>query len=183
MAHGLNTHPVAELARLPAIGGFLTGKGEHADRPSSGLGIDLGDQGKPTFNNSGPAGPNYFQNFPVMSTAVLNGNNVMVLFTFTTLPSSTFRVEFFLNNAGTAAQGQTILGTVNVTMDSKGVVTSVTSGMVNGVPASVILTPPAGITPAVGQVLTATATLLTTPGSTGSPSDTSEFASPTIAIM
>jgi hypothetical protein len=155
------------------LGNTITGNGG-----TNGLGIDQGDNG-PTVNGSGPGGPNHFQSYPVLTTPLLNGDHsISLTFTFLSLPSSTFRLEFFLNNAGTTAQGQTFLGTVNVTTDSAGAVTRVTGGSVTGDVASVTLAPPTGVTPVAGQLLTATATLLTTSVTTGTPGDTSEFSAP-----
>jgi hypothetical protein len=101
------------------------------------------------------------------------------------MANSTFRLEFFLNEATDAsAQGRTFLGAVQVMTDVTGnlaTATPLTSGVSVGTvdtannTLSVSLPVPAGTT--TGS-LTATATVLTVgSGQTGNVGDTSEFSS------
>jgi parallel beta-helix repeat protein len=167
------------------VGDAVLGNSIHNNGGSGGLGIDLGANGHTANHVTSPSsGPNDFQNFPVPTEALLVGTpqalpavpNVTVSFTFSSVPSSTFLLEFFLNNAGDTPQGRIFLGSVVVTTDSSGALATVTGGSVSAGVGSITLTPPAGVTPAIGQLLTGTATLLS-PGGTGAGTvgDTSEF--------
>jgi len=151
----------------------------------AGLGIDLGANGA-TPNGAGPNGPDHFQNHPVVLTAAVNGNGngtVTVSFTFQSLPSSTFRLEFFLNLAADTPQGRFFLGTADLTTDANGNPATVTGGgTVTATTVTLTLTPPPGLTAGVGELLMATAILRSTPGSVGTPGDTSEF-SPAVVVV
>jgi hypothetical protein len=77
-----------------------------------------------TPNDAGDAdeGPNGLQNFPELSAATLNGT-LSVTGTLNSTPSTTFRVEFFANDALDASghgEGQTYLGFADVTTDASG---------------------------------------------------------------
>ncbi|MBD2048868.1 DUF4347 domain-containing protein, partial [Coleofasciculus sp. FACHB-64] len=91
---------------------------------NSGLGIDLGTNGV-TANDvgDGDAGANNLQNFPLLTSAVLNGANTTVTGTFNSNPNATFRLEFFSNTAldpSGNGEGKTLLGFTNVTTDASG---------------------------------------------------------------
>jgi CSLREA domain-containing protein len=103
---------------------------------NGGLGIDLGggydlynhlpNPGPDgvTLNNShaGQNGPNNWQNFPVLSE-VLGGSATSVLGTLNSAPNATFTIDFYANPAPDPTgygQGQSWLGSVNVTTDSTG---------------------------------------------------------------
>jgi titin len=115
---------------------------------NSGPGIDLGGDG-PTPNGANPrAFPNRGQNTPVLSVA----STGHISGTLTSIARTTFRLEFFASPAGgTAAQGQTFLGSLNVTTSAAGTASF-----------TALLSAP------LGAVVTATATNLAT-------GDTSEF--------
>jgi titin len=156
-----------------------------------GLGIDLGKDGL-TLNGPGGAarsGPNDLQNYPVLNSATVRGtgagNAVVIAFSFTSVASASFRLEFFLNNSSEPPQGHTFLGTFDVTTDASGNITSVTGGSVTGGVATITLTPPAGVNPSPGQLLTATATLTNNNGKPGSGTvgDTSEFSRPVTVVL
>jgi titin len=164
------------------VGNALLGNVIHDNGGANGLGIDLGNEG-PTPNGSGPDGPNHFQNFATLLTAVVNPDGtVTITFIFSSLASSNFRVEFFLNSAGEPAQGHFFLGAVAVAADPMGNLASVEGGTVTGGVGVITLTPPSGVTPTAGMQLTDTATLLSTPGGTGTPGDTSEFSFPAVVV-
>lgn len=120
------------------------------------LGIDLGYDGAVAANDALDAdvGPNGFQNFPVLSSAGLNGSSVIVAGAIHSTPNSTIRLEFFSNTIldGTGyGEGEAYLGFVIVTTDGNG-------------DASFNATVSAA---AIGQFITSTATSAT--------GDTSEF--------
>lgn len=110
------------------------------------FGIDLGADG-PTANDAGDGdtGANNGQNFPVL-TSVGGGPFTRIQGTINSTPNTTFVLEFFLNPACDPSgfgEGQTFLGTSNVTTNSSGNATF-----------TVFLSTPSTI----GQIITATAT-------------------------
>jgi hypothetical protein len=99
---------------------------------NGGLGIDLGiDQGGNngggvTLNDSaGHAGPNNYQNFPVLTSASSSGTSTFLSGTFseTAEPSTALTLDFYANPAADPSgygQGQTYLGEATVTTDANG---------------------------------------------------------------
>jgi hypothetical protein len=87
------------------------------------LGIDLGDDGV-TPNHSGGLipGPNGFENYPVLSSAV-SDSATTVQGTLNAAASETFTIQFFSNPTADPSghgQGQTYLGSTTVTTDANG---------------------------------------------------------------
>ena len=121
------------------------------------LGIDLGDDGVTQNHATSPtAGPNNFQNFPVLTSVVSSGTGTTIIATLNSVANTSFLIQFFSNNVGTASgygPGNTLLGAVTETTGGNGSVmfTAAISGSV-----------------ALGNLVSATATNLTT-------GDTSEF--------
>jgi hypothetical protein len=73
----------------------------------------------------GAAGdPNNFQNFPILSSALIGGGHITITGTMdqSVSPNTTYRIEFFASQplADTVAEGQSFLGATNVTTDAKG---------------------------------------------------------------
>jgi parallel beta-helix repeat protein len=124
---------------------------------NGGLGIDLADNGVTLNTPGGPhAGPNDFQNFPVISAATVTGSTTTIQVSLDSIPNTAFVIQVFANPAADAAgygQGQTLVATVLLFTDATGHGT-----MVAAVPQDL-----------TGQYLTATAT------SMGSFVETSEF--------
>lgn len=96
-----------------------------------GLGIDLGgapDTGGgdgPTKNDlgDGDAGPNNLQNFPVLTSTHSSPGSMNVVGTLNSLPSTSYRLEFFGNTTldpSLYGEGRTYLGFTNVTTDPIG---------------------------------------------------------------
>jgi hypothetical protein len=88
------------------------------------LGIDLGDDGV-TPNHPGPPipGPNNYQNFPVLSSAVLVGAQITISGTFNSAANTSYLIQFFANPAADPSgygQGQTLIGSITVTTDASG---------------------------------------------------------------
>jgi Putative Ig domain len=148
---------------------------------NSGIGIDVGNDGPTANDSAGHTGPSDFQNFPVPSAAGISNGTVGLTFTLTSVASSTFLVEFFLNNAGDSAQGRTFLGSATVTTDATGALTTISGGTVSAGAGTITLTPPTGVTPTAGQGVTATAILQSTSSTAGTAGDTSEF-SPSVTL-
>jgi Ca2+-binding RTX toxin-like protein len=133
------------------------------------LGIDLNspfinDAGT-TANDVGDAdiGNNNLQNFPVITAAFSDGENITITGTLNSTANTTFRVEFFANTAldpTTYGEGETFLGFANVTTDAAG---------------NVSFTQNFPINIAAGQFITATAT--------DPDNNTSEFSGGTAVII
>jgi large repetitive protein len=85
------------------------------------LGISLGGESSPagTPVGSPPSGPNNLQNAPVLTSALLSGSNTTITGTLSSTPNTTFSVEFFSNPAGTG-QGETFIGSIEVTTNGSG---------------------------------------------------------------
>lgn len=123
-------------------------------------GIDLAARDGSTANDPGDTdgGPNNRQNFPTITAASLvnGGTQVQITINQASVPSTTFRIEFFASAAADPSgfgEGQSFLGFIDVTTDATGAATG---------------TGTFTYTNTLGTQLTATATNLTT-------SDTSEF--------
>ena len=104
----------------------ISGNSIHSN---AGLGIVL------TIDNSGDVtpnddhnrdsdvGPNEFQNYPVLTSVRIADGVATVSGTLVSIPNTTFRLEFFANAACDPSghgEGQTYIGTTNVTTDSDG---------------------------------------------------------------
>jgi len=90
------------------------------------LGIDLGDDGiTPNDVGDGDAGLfNDLQNFPVITTAQFGAGTVTIAGTLSSMPSSTYAVQFFQStacDASGAGEGQTYLGEVTITTAASGI--------------------------------------------------------------
>ncbi len=129
-------------------------------------GIDLSSNGL-TPNDAGDVdtGANNLQNFPVLTSVITDGANLVSLgLTLNSTANRTFRIEIFTNAIADASghgEGETYLGAVQVTTNNSG---NASFG------ASLSATVP------VGHVVTATATDLTT-------HDTSEFSANATAVL
>jgi hypothetical protein len=105
-------------------------------------------------------------NFPVISSVTPSGSTADVTWTLDSLPGRTYRIEFFGTTCDPSGygEGETFLGATTVTTRSP-----------SGHAADTTLVSP----PAAGQVVTATATLMTPatklPGLPSGPSSTSEL--------
>ncbi len=94
------------------------------------LGIDLSDTHtgcsrgiSVTTNhlNCNATGPNNYQNYPVLTSAMYGGGSTIIAGTLNCKPNTTYALEFFASvDAGYAGfgQGQTFLGTLKVTTDA-----------------------------------------------------------------
>jgi hypothetical protein len=93
---------------------------------SSGLGIDLyngfsADGVTPNDPCDDDLGPNNFQNFPVITSATSSGISTTIDGTLNSTANTTFRIEFFSSagcNSSGNGEGQTFLGSTNVTTDA-----------------------------------------------------------------
>jgi CSLREA domain-containing protein len=142
------------------IQGSGTGNAIHANRifSNAGSGINLGASGV-TANDAGDgdAGANNLQNFPVLTSSVVDAAVVRFIGTLSGSASTGFRIEFFASASedGTGhGEGERHLGFVNVSTDGSG-----NAGIDATLTAAVV----------AGERISATATNLIT-------NDTSEFA-------
>ncbi len=118
---------------------------------NSGLGINFANG--PTANHPWPpgvspgSGPNNYQNYPVLTSAISSGGNTTIQGSLNAAPSTQFLVQFFSNateGPSGYGQGQTYLGSELVTTDTTSNVTF-----------SAVLT---GVSVPNGYYVTATAT-------------------------
>ena len=92
---------------------------------NAGLGIDLGLNGLTPNDNGGietppdtDAGPNNFQNFPVLASAEQQGSGVHVTGTISSTPSTTFRIDYYASascDPSGNGEGERWIGWGNVT--------------------------------------------------------------------
>ena len=107
---------------------------------NAGLNIDLNADGATANDTDDPdAGPNNFQNHPVLTSATAFGGRLTLSGTLNSTPSTTFTVQFFTNDNGT------LLHTGLVATDAGGDATF-----------SFAATPPPSLSPGVGISATAT---------------------------
>jgi hypothetical protein len=104
-----------------ATGVRIQGNSVHSN---TALGIDLGDDGV-TANDAGDAdaGANNLQNFPVVTSATTAAGSTSLAGALASTANATFRVEFFTSpacDASGSGEGQTFLGSANVTTDATG---------------------------------------------------------------
>jgi hypothetical protein len=105
-----------------------------------GLGVTPNDVG------DGDMGANGLQNFPVLASATLANDMLVVEGTLNSMPSEKYYVEFFASAGGSDIEGKTFLGGQVVTTDMNG-------------DAPLFFDVPLMVTPVEpGQVITATAT-------------------------
>lgn len=85
------------------------------------IGIDLDGDG-PTENDAGDAdsGANGLQNFPVLTSAVVKNDALVVSGTLDSAPSAEFTVELFANDDTAGGQGRRFLTSALVTTDANG---------------------------------------------------------------
>lgn len=90
------------------------------------LGIDLILDGVTANDGVGDAdtGPNNLQNYPELSFATTTGSQVTIIGSLTSAINTTYRLEFFANNAADPSgygEGQRYIGAISVTTDASGV--------------------------------------------------------------
>lgn len=119
------------IAYSPGAGVRIFGAGATGNRVRGnaifghgGLGLDLGADG-PTANDplDTDAGPNGFQNHPVLLSASLGSETVRVVGQLASRPSQVFQLDFHAGpqpEPGTPAQGRQYLGSAQVTTDAAG---------------------------------------------------------------
>ena len=89
---------------------------------NGGMGIDLKGTGGPTPNDAFDADAG-LQNFPVITGVSTSGGSTTIAGTLDSKVDTTYLVELFVNDAADATshgEGQTLLGTTNVTTDGTG---------------------------------------------------------------
>lgn len=108
-------------AATGVIGLSIKGNSIYAN---GGLGIDLNRDGVTLNDTSDPdAGPNNFQNFPIMRFVVNSGSNVQVNGLFNGTPNTMFHFEFFRNDAFDPTgfgEGQVWFGSADVSTPATG---------------------------------------------------------------
>ena len=88
------------------------------------LGINFNNQGVVPNHPGGPIpGPNNYQNFPVLTSAVSSGGKIAIVGTLNSAASTSYLIQFFANvtpDPSGYGQGQTYLGQITVTTDANG---------------------------------------------------------------
>jgi hypothetical protein len=128
------------------------------------LGIDLGGDGV-TPNHVGGliTGPNGFENFPVLTSAVSSATTTTISGTLNAAASSNFTIQFFADPTADPSgfgQGQTLIGSIKVQTDASGNATFKATFQVVIAPgqvASAAATDPNGNTSEFAQDITITA--------------------------
>ena len=114
-----NDGPGIAIEGAKATGNTVQGNSIYANTK---LGIDLGADGV-TPNHAGfLAGPNNFQNYPVLIGAV-PGSSTEIVGTFNSLPNAMYTLDFYDSSSPDPTgfgQGKTYLGSATVTTDSSG---------------------------------------------------------------
>ncbi|HWE35205.1 MAG TPA: right-handed parallel beta-helix repeat-containing protein [Isosphaeraceae bacterium] len=111
---------VGTSATDAAIGDSILG---NSIRNNTKLGIDLAGDGVTTNDSAGHAGPNHFQDFPVLAAAETGPGGTTILGALRGSAGTSYRVEFFTNTAPDKSghgQGQTYLGFATVTAGATG---------------------------------------------------------------
>ncbi len=88
-----------------------------------GIGIDLGWDGVTLNDSAGHDGANHFHNFPVITSASISADTLVVSGSFQSWPSETFLLDLYASdqaNWSGHGEGQTYLGAVSVTTDADG---------------------------------------------------------------
>jgi len=127
------------------------------------LGIDLGGDGV-TPNHVGGLipGPNGFENFPVLTSAVSASSSTTISGSLNAASNSSFTIQFFVDPTADPSgfgQGQTLIGSITVTTDSSGNATFTAAFPVVSSPGQVVsatATDPGGNTSEFAQDITIT---------------------------
>lgn len=112
----------------PGIVIYDTGTTNNAIRGNSiygnyALGIDLNNDGVTPNHTGFLAGPNDFQNYPIITSAYGSGGSTIVLGSLNSLADTAYYIDFYGNASADPSghgQGQTYLGAVSVTTDGSG---------------------------------------------------------------
>ncbi len=90
---------------------------------NGGLGIDLGDDGVTPNDPDPQVGPNSYQNYPELTSALFFNGKVKVNGSLQSAANGTYRVEFFADYAADSSgfgEGRFFLGSESVTTDANG---------------------------------------------------------------
>ena len=89
---------------------------------NAGLGINFGN-GPSGTHNPGTAGPNNYQNYPVLTLAQNDGTSTTIMGSLFESPNTSYLIQLFANRQADASgygQGQTLLETTSVQTDNTG---------------------------------------------------------------
>lgn len=157
IAHNAGTGVVigSSITDTGTVGNTIRGNSIYAN---GGLGIDLGNDGVTPNQASNPSpGPNNLQNFPMLASAISSKGGTRVNGNLQSTPNTTFTLDFYASATADPSgfgQGQRYLVSMKVTTDP------ITGTVSFSAPLSALTT--------VGEVVSATATNMST-------GDTSEF--------
>jgi len=120
-----NSHAGVLVTTSPIIGPGGTGNAIRGNSiyANGALGIDLGGSGTPVLNDSqGHVGPNNFQDFPVLTSAIPSSMGE-VIGTMTGTANASYTIDFYANTAKDPSgygQGQRYLGFATVVLSAGG---------------------------------------------------------------
>jgi hypothetical protein len=115
-----STGPGISIEGAGATGNVIRGNSIH---DNSGLGIDLGRDGVTPNHTGSVAGPNNFQNYPVLIGAVPGDGFTEVVGTLNSLPNATYTLDFYASSTVDPSgfgQGNRYLGSDSVSTDASG---------------------------------------------------------------
>jgi Bacterial Ig domain len=154
---------------------------------NQGLGIDLNDDGVTLNHPGGPIpGPNNYQNFPVLTSAISSGGKIVIAGTLNSADSTTYVIQLFANVTADPSgygQGQTYLGEVTVTTDASGnasFTATFKTSVAAGEFVSATATDPTGDTSEFAQDVTVTSS--SSPSTAGSAISTTSLAPSSASI-
>jgi len=112
------------LSGIAVIEGTGNRISSNSIRANGGLGIDLSNDGvTPNDPGDGDSGGNNFQNYPSITSVTSNGGNSMIQGILSSTPNTQFALEFFAGaqpDPSGFGEGQTLIGSVNVTTNANG---------------------------------------------------------------
>jgi uncharacterized repeat protein (TIGR01451 family) len=122
----INDNAITDNTKGIVISGVSTGTliSNNSIFNNSGPGIDLGDDGiTPNHPGGRIPGPNFFQNYPVLTAVNSSGGNTAINGSLNSAANTTYKVEFFSNSSCDPSgfgEGQRFLGSIMVTTDASG---------------------------------------------------------------
>ena len=125
IAHNTAAGVHVESSTVAILRNSIFNNGPSTAGSQFGLGIDLGSGPGVAMNDPGDAdtGPNGLQNYPVLTSVASASGNVSIVGSLDSMPSTTYELEFFGNDAldpSGFGEGRTFLGATNVTTDASG---------------------------------------------------------------
>jgi CSLREA domain-containing protein len=110
-------------AGVTVTGGSANDIQNNSIHDNTGVGIDLGGDGASFDHLYALAGPNDYQNYPILNLATSDGNTLRLVGTLTSQPNQAYVLDIYSSptcDATSFGEGQTYLGSFPVATDSSG---------------------------------------------------------------